>query len=121
MMNYNSILTILCEDKLIIVIKLELQDKKLHLFVFFILCQGWPSTLIAPVVGKIQFNSSLSVYCFSRYKSLLSSFTGHYVSTICLVVAYQWWQYQVDVHMAEMYDKNWLMIIKILTLDHLSF
>ncbi len=28
------------------------------------------------------------------------------ISTLYLVVAYQWWLCQVDIHMAEMYGKN---------------
>ncbi len=28
------------------------------------------------------------------------------VSTLYLVIAYQWWLSQVDVHMAEIYGKN---------------
>ncbi len=62
-------------------------------------------------LGKIiyvQYNS-IQVYMYSafhdanRCKGALQKIK---VSTLYLVIAYQWWLSQVDVHMAEMYSKN---------------
>ncbi len=55
--------------------------------------------------------NEIQVYLYSTsHGTNHCSFTENEVSTICLVVAYQWWLCQVDVHMAEMYSKNQLMM-----------